>query len=116
MRVLLVYGRLSLNVHAAVRKNRYVILPVDFEEAWKVCYLFIVWLSRTTAKFAPFFSSTSKRSNEQTTLTNSVRTTELFCVHRSLMHLHPCRSVIRCCVGRLHIRVGLHTDTFHRLA
>lgn len=25
----------------AVRKNRYVILPVDFEEAWKVSYLFL---------------------------------------------------------------------------
>jgi hypothetical protein len=25
---------------AAVRKNRYVILPIDFEEAWKVCNLF----------------------------------------------------------------------------
>lgn len=39
MRVLLAYERLSLNLHAAVRKNRYVILPIDFEEAWKVRYL-----------------------------------------------------------------------------
>jgi hypothetical protein len=117
MHVLLVYGRLSLKFHTAVRKNRYVILPVDFEEAWKVCCLSIVWLSHMTAKFAPFFSSTSKRSNEQTTLTNSVRTTKLFCVHRSLIHLHhPCRSVIRCCVSLLHIYVGSHTDIFHRLA
>lgn len=83
MHVLLVYECPSLNFHVAVRKNRYVILPVDFEEAWKVCYLSIVWLSHMTAKFAPFFSSTSKRSNGQTTLTNSVRTTKLFCVHRS---------------------------------
>lgn len=27
---------------AAVRKNRYVILPVDFEEAWKVRYLAVL--------------------------------------------------------------------------
>lgn len=27
----------------AVRKNRYVILPVDFEEAWKVSCLYLVW-------------------------------------------------------------------------
>lgn len=45
---------LGLNLDAAVRKNRYVILPVDFEEAWKVCYLSIVWSSDITAKFAPF--------------------------------------------------------------
>ncbi|KAH0827140.1 P-loop containing nucleoside triphosphate hydrolase protein [Lanmaoa asiatica] len=35
MHVPLVYERLGLNFYAAVRKNRYVILPVDFEEAWK---------------------------------------------------------------------------------
>ena len=28
---------LSLNTPPAVRKNRYVILPIDFEDAWKVC-------------------------------------------------------------------------------
>lgn len=96
-RLLLAYERLGLNFYAAVRKNRYVILPVDFEEAWKVCCLFLVWPSHMTPKFTPFFSSTSKRSNEQTTLTNSVRTTKPFCVYRSLIHLHhPCRSMIRC--------------------
>ena len=52
---LLVYDRLSLNFHAAVRKNRYVILPVDFEEAWKVCCLPVVWSSEKTAKFTPSF-------------------------------------------------------------
>jgi hypothetical protein len=29
----------------AVRKNRYVILPVDFEEAWKVCCLALLAIS-----------------------------------------------------------------------
>lgn len=27
---------------AAVRKNRYVILPVDFEEAWKVRWMLLI--------------------------------------------------------------------------
>lgn len=27
----------SLSTPSAVRKNRYVILPIDFEDAWKVC-------------------------------------------------------------------------------
>jgi hypothetical protein len=30
------WRKLPLTQVAAVRKNRYVILPVDFEEAWKV--------------------------------------------------------------------------------
>lgn len=29
----------KLQDHLAVRKNRYVILPIDFEEAWKVSCL-----------------------------------------------------------------------------
>lgn len=87
MDVPLVYERLGLNLYAAVRKNRYIILPVDFEEAWKVCYLSFVWSSHMTCKFTPeiSFSSTSKRSNGQTTLTNSVRTINLFCVHPLLI-------------------------------
>ena len=32
----------------AVRKNRYVILPIDFEEAWKVCVSLILRLYQTT--------------------------------------------------------------------
>ena len=31
----------TIHILAAVRKNRYVILPLDFEEAWKVCYLLL---------------------------------------------------------------------------
>lgn len=89
MHGLLVCERLDPNFYAAVRKNRYVILPVDFEEAWKVCCLVIVWSLDTTANFSPFFSSTSKRSNEQMILTNFVRTIKLFCVHRSLIHFAP---------------------------
>lgn len=45
---------LGLNLYVAVRKNRYVILPVDFEEAWKVSCLSFVWSS--PVKFAPLFS------------------------------------------------------------
>jgi hypothetical protein len=45
--VLLLEISVSDNVFmTAVRKNRYVILPVDFEEAWKVSYLSLVWFSR----------------------------------------------------------------------
>jgi hypothetical protein len=32
----LLFFRIYLLNFAAVRKNRYVILPIDFEEAWKV--------------------------------------------------------------------------------
>ena len=32
-----IYLELLFNFLAAVRKNRYVILPIDFEDAWKVC-------------------------------------------------------------------------------
>lgn len=35
---------ISLVVPIAVRKNRYVILPVDFEEAWKVSCLYLFGL------------------------------------------------------------------------
>jgi 26S proteasome regulatory subunit T3 len=28
----------------AVRKNRYVVLPIDFEEAWKVCFGVVLYL------------------------------------------------------------------------
>ena len=60
---------------AAVRKNRYVILPADFEEAWKVS----VWFCRGFVLFALAFSLTkfflvySKRSREEMRLMNSVR-------------------------------------------
>lgn len=35
--------RISFMPMVAVRKNRYVILPVDFEEAWKVSRFGFVW-------------------------------------------------------------------------
>ena len=38
-------AKLTLSVPSAVRKNRYVILPVDFEEAWKVSCLELFALS-----------------------------------------------------------------------
>jgi hypothetical protein len=67
----------SANVaHAAVRKNRYVILPADFEEAWKVG----VWLCRGFVLLALVFSlltkiflTCSKRSREEMRLMSSVR-------------------------------------------
>ena len=53
----------------AVRKNRYVILPIDFEEAWKVsCFLFFFWFKVTTVTLF-----TSKLSRETTRHTNFVR-------------------------------------------
>lgn len=30
-----------VHILAAVRKNRYIILPIDFEEAWKVSSLLL---------------------------------------------------------------------------
>jgi len=54
----------------AVRKNRYVILPVDFEEAWKVCCLLVFgWLKSSRLIFLPF---SSKLSRGPTRPTNSV--------------------------------------------
>lgn len=53
---------------SAVRKNRYVILPVDFEEAWKVSCLDLFAISHVLT----FFSHHSKQSNGQTKHTSSV--------------------------------------------
>ena len=46
-----------LRMTLAVRKNRYVILPVDFEEAWKVSYLVVFAINPIfwTLKTQPFF-------------------------------------------------------------
>jgi 26S proteasome regulatory subunit T3 len=40
------YNGLFKMFSVAVRKNRYVILPVDFEEAWKVCCLAVLGIHR----------------------------------------------------------------------
>jgi len=40
----------------AVRKNRYVILPVDFEEAWKVGCLVLLALAAWEEKLKNFLS------------------------------------------------------------
>lgn len=70
---------------AAVRKNRYVILPVDFEEAWKVSCLAMLGKSIITIQiifnfvvdvfFFYLFPHHSKRSRGRTKPTNSVRFT-----------------------------------------
>lgn len=58
----------------AVRKNRYVILPVDFEEAWKVsCLALPSSYPHTTKQLVHFFfTPTSKASSGRTTHTSSV--------------------------------------------
>ena len=52
----------------AVRKNRYVILPVDFEEAWKVCVCLAssITFVFTTTQLHPFLQpqQTVKRSDD----------------------------------------------------
>lgn len=48
------------NIPSAVRKNRYVILPIDFEDAWKVC------LSLFGVLTGEFFSSHTSPANGQT--------------------------------------------------
>lgn len=57
-----------LTMVPAVRKNRYIVLPVDFEEAWKVCCLVI--FGSLSAVYTPtHFSlplSSSKTSNVPT--------------------------------------------------
>ncbi|KAI0093883.1 26S proteasome subunit P45 [Irpex rosettiformis] len=68
----------------AVRKNRYVILPVDFEEAWKVSicsclfYQYARYKMLTRVAFSLLFS---QQSREQTTPTNSVRASLFHMVH-----------------------------------
>jgi hypothetical protein len=63
----------------AVRKNRYVILPVDFEEAWKVCHSFLaISVSLLNALFE------SKLSRDLTRPMNSVRYPFLHCAAVSL--------------------------------
>ena len=47
----------------AVRKNRYVILPVDFEEAWKVSCLCLVWPQLKNLTLFPL-KQTVKRSDD----------------------------------------------------
>ena len=59
---------LSFALPIAVRKNRYIILPVDLEEAWKVRFVRHV--------FVAFFNALvafSKPSSVQTKLMHSVR-------------------------------------------
>lgn len=56
----------------AVRKNRYVILPVDFEEAWKVRCLVVLASFRTLKAQPRLLSPHSKRSSGQTRRTNFV--------------------------------------------
>ena len=59
-----------------MRKNRYVVLPIDFEEAWKVrCLLIFGAEPRRLFKSISFFSLLplcSKLSSAATRLTNSV--------------------------------------------
>lgn len=62
---------------AAVRKNRYVILPVDFEESWKVRCLYQLAPSRDSEKiliYPPFSLPLhhSQRSSGQTIHTSFV--------------------------------------------
>ena len=57
----------------AVRKNRYVILPVDFEEAWKVHYLAVLGIHHFINFKNSLASYHSKLLNVQTRRTNSVR-------------------------------------------
>lgn len=83
----------SKNFHShltplAVRKNRYVILPIDFEEAWKVGCLFGSFRNITQRFFS--LTPTSKRSRGQMILTSSVRTPSLYyclCLILSLSRL-----------------------------
>jgi 26S proteasome regulatory subunit T3 len=91
--------------HPAVRKNRYVILPVDFEEAWKVS---LVWLCLESTRqhienFTFLFLSTSKRSRGVTRLTNSVSSTSCYiCSGTQLMFVPTSRPVVvDCCLGEL---------------
>ena len=67
---------LSLRTPAAVRKNRYVILPIDFEDAWKVC-LSLFGLHHVDGIFVGSLLN-SKRSNGRTRLTSFVRFHTLF--------------------------------------
>lgn len=80
-----IYG-LSL----AVRKNRYVILPVDFEEAWKVCCLALLAISLALQNLKKlnlsFFPINSKQSRGRTRRTNSVSSSFTHC-SSSLMTL-----------------------------
>ena len=61
-------------IFSAVRKNRYVILPIDFEEAWKVSLVWFCLASTCQIKLSLtfVFLSTSKRSREAMRLMNSV--------------------------------------------
>ena len=59
-------------LYLAVRKNRYVILPIDFEEAWKVCCLVLfcyhqfLGYKRSDASFfsTPTIQQTVKRQDD----------------------------------------------------
>lgn len=93
------------NMHAAVRKNRYVVLPVDFEEAWKVrhgrchhCSHPAFKFAGVRVAFARYFSistdtcslSSSPRSRGQRTVTSSVSIT----FTRSRPSLTPSRPIV----------------------
>jgi hypothetical protein len=56
----------SLSAPTAVRKNRYVILPIDFEDAWKVCLslfgFYLTWVEFLSAHASQ--QQTVKRSDE----------------------------------------------------
>lgn len=61
----------------AVRKNRYIILPVDFEEAWKVCCLALFGAHhregyKSLTRLFSFPPPSSKQSRGPTILSNSV--------------------------------------------
>ena len=75
-----------VNLNVAVRKNRYVILPVDFEEAWKVGCLVMLFMSFCLLNFPR-----SKLSKEETTLTNFVRCSSSSFI--SVSYFYPFRSV-----------------------
>lgn len=64
---------LTLSTPLAVRKNRYIVLPIDFEEAWKVRDLNVtVILVTSRSLFSPSSHTFSKSSSAQTTRTSSV--------------------------------------------
>lgn len=72
----------------AVRKNRYVILPIDFEEAWKVSCLFGLIVVHPNIFLS--LALASKRSRGQMKLTSSVRAAahlHLLCLILSLSTL-----------------------------
>lgn len=86
---------LILCPHAAVRKNRYVILPVDFEEAWKVSGIWLCLFhqnfgyKRSDATFS-LPPPSSKPSSGRTIRTSSVSLLSLSqagCAHVSPLQI-----------------------------